>query len=117
MSASAFAATVRHQPPIAIMDLTGDLTDQGEAVLSDGYAEAVGQRPEIIVLNFASVGYINSAGIALIVTILDRTRADGMRLCAAGLSAHYREIFEITRLVDYIQIVDDEDDLQETVRA
>ena len=59
-------------------------------------------------LSFAGAAYINSTGIALIVGLLARARADGIEVRAWGLSDHYREIFEITRLADFMRITTDE---------
>ena len=53
------------------------------------------------------VGYINSTGIALIVRFLADGRRDRRELRACGLSPHYAEIFELTRLSDYMRIFDD----------
>jgi anti-anti-sigma factor len=50
------------------------------------------------------VDYINSTGIALIVGLLGKARAAEVPVAASGLSDHYREIFEITRLSDFITI-------------
>ena len=61
-----------------------------------------------MVLDFAGVTYMNSTGIALIVGLLARARKNGQTLAARGLSEHYREIFEITRLADFMTILDDE---------
>ncbi len=57
-------------------------------------------------LDFARTNYINSTGIALIVQLLANARARGIALSARGLSPHYREIFEITRLSDFMRISD-----------
>jgi anti-anti-sigma factor len=56
--------------------------------------------------DFEHVGYINSTGIALIVRLLTSARADGRTVRAVGLTDHYRQIFEITRLSDYMEISD-----------
>ena len=64
--------------------------------------------PASLLLDFAAVDYINSTGIALIVGLLGRARADGVAVAACGLSDHYREIFEITRLSDFMSIYADE---------
>jgi anti-anti-sigma factor len=61
-----------------------------------------------IVLDFTDVDYINSTGIAVIVGILARARAAGRPIRAYGLSDHYREIFSITRIADFMAIYDDE---------
>ena len=66
-------------------------------------------RADAVVLNFEGAGYINSTGIALIVGLLARARAAGIEVRAYGLTPHYREIFEITRLADFLAINPDED--------
>ena len=58
-----------------------------------------------LLLDFANVEYINSTGIALIVGLLARARTDQRPVSARGLSEHYREIFEITRLSDFMTIL------------
>ncbi len=52
---------------------------------------------------------MNSTGIALIVGLLARARTNGQTLSVRGLTPHYREIFEITRLADFMTIVDEEE--------
>ena len=63
---------------------------------------------KIVLLNFAGVDFLSSTGIALIVGILARARKDGRLISASGLSDHYKEIFEITRLADFMTIYPDE---------
>ena len=64
-------------------------------------------KPAAVLLDFASVDYINSTGIALIVSVLAKARSEGRRVVASGLSDHYRQIFDITRLSDFIQLYAD----------
>ena len=40
------------------------------------------------------------------VRLLTSARADGRTVRAVGLTPHYRQIFEITRLSDYMEILD-----------
>ena len=59
----------------------------------------------MIVLNFEELGYMNSGGIGLLVTILIRAQRKNQRLAAFGLTDHYREIFSLTRLDEAITIL------------
>ena len=95
---------VRRQHGVAVLDLHGEINAFAEAALSTAYAEAEGQQTGVILLNFADVTYINSTGIALIVGLLAKARKTQRRLLACGLSDHYVEIFQITRLVDFMHI-------------
>ena len=101
-------ASVRREPGGAVLDLRGEINGFGQEALNAAYAEAEARDPEAIILNFEGVDYINSTGIALIVGLLARARASKRRLLAYGLSDHYVEIFEITRLSDFIGIYPDE---------
>ena len=56
--------------------------------------------------NFSRTEYINSTGIALIVRLLADARTREIEIAACGLSEHYRKIFEITRLSDFMRITD-----------
>ena len=108
MPAKSLEAQVRHQPRVAIVDLEGEIDSFAEDVLNAAYAEAESRDANVILLNFSKVDYINSTGIALIVSLLARARKSKRRLLASGLSDHYVEIFEITRLVDFMNVFPDE---------
>jgi anti-anti-sigma factor len=100
--------SVRERDGISIIDLAGEVNSHAESALQHGYDEATrGGGP--VVLNFAEAEYINSTGIALIVGLLAQARTHGVDVTACGLSDHYREIFEITRLADFMTIADNED--------
>jgi anti-anti-sigma factor len=109
MTASELQAAVRERDGVPVIDLTGDVNSDAEAALGDAYTRATAGGTEAVVLNFAGADYINSTGIALIVGLLAQARTSGIEVKAYGLSDHYREIFEITRLADFLAINPDED--------
>jgi anti-sigma B factor antagonist len=98
---------VRDVSGTAVLVVKGDVDRDAEATVSSAYEQAVTTDPRRVILDFASTEYINSSGIALIVSVLARARADGRSVAAVGLSDHYREIFEITRLSDFIELYAD----------
>ena len=51
---------------------------------------------------------MNSGGIGLLVTLLVRANRAKQQLLAFGLTEHYRQIFELTRLDEAIGIYDTE---------
>jgi anti-sigma B factor antagonist len=80
----------------------------------DAYSQASDGSVRVIVLNFEGLEYMNSSGIGLLVTLLIRVNREKQRLLTYGLSEHYQNIFQITRLDDAIGIYDSE---EEAVRA
>jgi anti-anti-sigma factor len=108
MAVRELQATVRERDGVSVIDLDGDIERASNDVLRAAYQKAAAQGHGAVVLNFERVGYINSTGIALIVALLAQARADGRRVTACGLTDHYREIFQITRLSDFMSIYTDE---------
>jgi anti-anti-sigma factor len=92
----------------AVVDIKGEVTAAAEAALMSAYEEASKAGAARLVLNFAGLEYMNSGGIGMLVTLLVRANRQRQQLAACGLSEHYREIFELTRLDEAITIYDDE---------
>ena len=109
MAARHLNVEVRREGSVAVLDLTGEINGFAEEALNAAYAEAEAKEPQTILLNFEGVDYINSTGIALIVGLLARARATHRRLLACNLSEHYVEIFNITRLSDFMSVFPDEE--------
>jgi anti-sigma B factor antagonist len=95
-------------PGEARLAMHGDVDIAADETLADAYAAAAAAGATRVVLDFTRVDYINSTGIALIVRLLAEARRDHRNVIAIGLSDHYREIFRITRLSDYLTIADTE---------
>ena len=97
---------VRRVGSAGVVDIKGDVTSGSEDVLMSAYDAAGDARA--IVLNFSELSYMNSGGIGLLVTLLVRANRRSQRLMAFGLSDHYRQIFELTRLDEAVGIHDTE---------
>lgn len=102
-----FSAKVRSDNGLVVIDFAGDIDRDAGSDLDSAYTAAA-EHDGALVLNFGDVSYINSTGIALIVGVLARARSSGREVSAYGLSEHYRQIFEITRLSDFMDIYDEE---------
>jgi len=93
-------------PGEARLAMRGDIDIAADEALAAAYVAAAQTGASRVVLDFADVDYINSTGIALIVRLLAEARRDHREVIAEGLSEHYRDIFRITRLSDYLTIAD-----------
>jgi anti-sigma B factor antagonist len=88
----------------SVIDIQGEINAAAENILMDAYTQASGGGVQAIILNFSGLDYMNSSGIGLLVTLLIRTQRQKQALLACGLSDHYRQIFELTRLNEAILI-------------
>jgi anti-anti-sigma factor len=95
---------------VAIIRLAGEIDGFADEPLRQAFAAATAapERPAALLLHLGSVEYINSSGIGVLVSLLMLARQAGLPVLACGLSDHYRHIFEITRLAQFIQHFPDE---------
>lgn len=105
MTETKVEANVRSASAAAsIVDIHGEITSFAEGVLMAAYNQASGSGANAIILNFQGLEYMNSGGIGLLVTMLIRANRQNQKLLAYGLTDHYQQIFEVTRLNEAIQI-------------
>lgn len=106
MPGTEFQATVRPGAKGSRVELSGTVNRGAKEEMERAYEEASTASGEIL-LDFDEVDYINSTGIAVIVGVLAMARAENREVGATGLTEHYREVFEITRLADFMHIYED----------
>lgn len=118
MSAAKIETAVRQVGDgISVVDISGEITSFAEGPLMDAYTQATTHQAQAIALNFNGLDYMNSSGIGLLVTLLIRAQRQKQQLLAFGLDDHYRQIFELTRLNEAIQIFPDESAAVEAAMA
>jgi anti-sigma B factor antagonist len=93
---------------VSVIDIKGDITAASEDTLMDAYGRAGTPGTKAIVLNFTGLEYMNSGGIGLLVAVLVRAQRQGQEVLGYGLSEHYRQIMELTRIDEAIHIHDSE---------
>ena len=97
-----FRATVQSGHP-PVIELGGQIDADAASTLLEAWEHAAPGATRVV-LDFTDTDYINSTGLAVIVQLLARARASHCEVHAVGLSDHYREIFEITRLSDFVTL-------------
>lgn len=95
-------------PGVAVIDVVGEITAFSDQEMAAAHDRASSPGTKAVVLNFERLDYMNSGGIGLLVTTLIRAQRSGQALRAYGLSDHYRQIFNLTRLDEAISIFEDE---------
>ncbi len=99
-----FAVHVGSEHDGARLALSGRIDRDAEADLLAAFATAAEPDPARVVLDFRDTTYINSSGLAAIVALLADARQRGIGVAARGLTSHYRQLFEITRLTDLVEV-------------
>ena len=92
---------LRRADKAVIIDLVGDVTNRGQEVIRSAYAEALRDNPERVFFNFKDTEYINTSGIAVLISLVMEAEKAGRKIGLFGMSAHYQKVFELVRLPLY----------------
>jgi anti-sigma B factor antagonist len=98
------STNIRKVNSSSVIDIHGEINTYAEAPLMEAFLAATSNGARAIILNFSGLEYMNSSGIGLLITLLIRANRQKQRLLAYGLSEHYQQIFELTRLNEAISI-------------
>lgn len=99
---------LRIEEKLAVMDLVGEVTAAAEERIVKSFDKAVAQKARCVILNFAKVNYINSAGMSIIISLLTKAQKKQLTMSAFGLSPHFQKIFEMVGLSKYVPHFDSE---------
>jgi len=101
----------RENEGITILDLNGKLEmDNGDNTLRDLVESLFDQGNRQLILDFAHVSEIDTAGIGVLLFLAQKYRAAGGRLALFQLSHVHTKIYEMARLETVIEIYANEID-------
>lgn len=94
---------------IAVCKITGEININSSTQLRGLFDELINQGQKKVIVDFSGLDYIDSAGLAVMIELLQRLqRASGvLRLCA--LNKRIKSIFEVTKLSNIFSIHDNID--------
>ncbi len=103
---------VRENNDIATIEIVGDLTAAAEKDMDAAYQKARDYNPKNILLKFDGKSRINSAGIAIVINLVISGKENDCEVFVAGISKHFRKIFELVGLTKYTSIVESEEEIR-----
>jgi len=100
-----------------IMDIRGDITSYSESILKAAFRQTLYQDARKIILKIEKFAYINSGGIALIIQILYQVKENKQIAAIAGLSEHFKKIFDMVGITKFAKIYDTVEEALEGLRG
>ncbi len=91
---------------VTLFDIKGDMTVDSDPFLKEAYQNANDQGASKIVLKFDQNAYINSGGIAVLIQLLAETKRNNQEITIAGLSDHFKKIFNMVGITKFAKIYD-----------
>ncbi|MSP11558.1 MAG: anti-sigma factor antagonist [Chloroflexi bacterium] len=100
-----------------IIDLQGDVNSTGEAAIKQAYNTATTEGARHILFNFEKVDYINTSGIAVLISIVMEAQKAQQKVLLFQVNRHYQKIFDLVRLPMYAKIYNSEVEAVAAARA
>ena len=98
-----------HSSNIVIV-ISGEIDMHSSPELRARLLELIDKKPPVLLIDFTSVSYIDSSGIATFVEALKHMKSYGGKLHLCGLPAGIREIFGFSKLDKVFEIFGNIDD-------
>ena len=99
----------RQAGDVTILDLNGKVTiGEGSVALRTAIRRLLGEGKNKILLNLASVNYIDSSGIGELVSSFTAVSKEGGTLKLLSLTQKIQDLLAITKLLTVFDVYDDE---------
>jgi len=105
-----FSLSSKSEMDVAVIVPRGYLTDIGARQIDKASEEFLDRGFKKLVINFSGVELINTHGISIFKSILQKASESGCRVCFTNINKLHREIFELTGLLKRVDVFQDEDD-------
>ena len=96
----------------ATLSLSGEFDMASVPRFEADLAEVERDAPKLIVVDLGGLDFMDSSGLRALVTADDRARREGRRLAIVPGPPPVRRVFEITQLVDRLELVDSAEDAE-----
>ena len=108
---------LQQQGDATIMDIRGDITSYSESIMKAAFRQTLNLDARKIIFKIEKFAYINSGGIALIIKILYQIKENKQIAAIAGVSEHFKKIFNMVGITKFAKIYDTVEDALEGLRS
>ena len=108
---------LRQEGQLGFLDFPRDVTAQTRESAYSAYNELARAKVKMLGLNFDATDYMNSAGIGLVISLVEDATQAGRKVYAYGLGSHYRKLFSMVGLTERITLVADENEVRTKAEA
>ena len=96
---------------VPLVYIEGDMTSEADDAVMSLYNKLKTEfSPARLVFNFTKTSYINSAGIATLINIIQDMNDNGGKVSFVGLSNHFLKVMDIVGISDFVDIYETNQD-------
>jgi anti-anti-sigma factor len=84
--------------------ISGEITSEADEEIVNSYSSIpAGKKPRVLI-DFSKTAYINSAGIATLISLITKASEIDGKIEFCGLNSHFRKVMDIVGLTDFVMI-------------
>ena len=91
---------------IPVIYIEGEITSEADEEIVNCYASIPSGKKERVLIDFSKTAYINSAGIATLISLISKASENQGKIEFSGLNSHFRKVMDIVGLTDFVLIHD-----------
>lgn len=92
--------------PIPVIHIEGEITSEADEEIVNCYASIPKDKKGRVLIDFSKTAYINSAGIATLISLITKASEHQGKIEFSGLNSHFRKVMDIVGLTDFVVIHD-----------
>jgi anti-anti-sigma factor len=116
MEAYSVSSDILDSVPVLIIE--GDMTSESDSDVMKTYSELKEKHtPKNIIINFEKTKYINSAGIASLINIIQDLQDSGGKVTFVGLTNHFKKVMDIVGISDFVDIYNTNDEALDKIKS
>ncbi|MGL4369253.1 MAG: STAS domain-containing protein [Spirochaetota bacterium] len=90
---------------VPVIVIEGDMTSEADDSVMSFYNKLKAENsPSHIIFNFQKTSYINSAGIATLINVIQDMNDNNGKVSFVGLSNHFLKVMDIVGISDFVEI-------------
>ena len=101
-----FSIKISQEDSFTIIHTRGDITSETDEIIISQFNALSSEQQKKVIIDFSQTGYINSAGIATLISVITRVRDNDGKIFFSALNSHLKRIIEIVGITDFIIITE-----------
>jgi len=103
-------AAAAGKPGVNVVRISGRLETTTCAAAEPVILEALDKSADGMILNMASLDFISSAGLRIMVMLIKKAAADGKKIALAGVQPSIYKIFKVSAMDKFFRFFEDDGD-------
>jgi len=106
-----FSYEIKDFSSIPTIYLYGEIGTDTSSSLMEAYKSILEKMRDKLIINFKNISYMNSAGIATLISIVSDASKRKCKVFFVGLSDYFKKVMQIVGVTDFVEMREEDFDV------